>query len=221
MKPRVAHQKTAALTLVEVMVVIVVLVLLVAMLLPKLAAAKKRSGITCVNHLQQIGLSYQIWAGDNGGKYPFEMSVTNGGTKELNFGKNAWLDFLVMSNELSTPKVLVCPQDSKHLPPATNFSSELVGHISYFVGLDAKASNPRSILSGDANFEIGSVPVKSDVLELPMNAVIAWPVDRHKFCGNILFADGRVDQSYNLNTTTCLTNLLHQTGLSTNRLAIP
>ena len=222
MKPRVSHQKTAALTLVEVLVVIVVLFFLVAMLLPRLAAAKKNSrGPWCMNNLKQIGLSYRIWAGDNGGKYPFEMSVTNGGTRELNFGRNAWLDFLVMSNELSTPKVLVCPQDSKHLPPATSFSSELVGHISYFVGLDAKESNPRSILSGDANFEIGSVPAKSGVLELSTNAAVAWPVDRHKFCGNILFAGGSVEQSYNLNTATCLTNQLRQTGLATNRLAIP
>ena len=80
MKLRVAHHKTAALTLVEVVVVLVVLAALVAMILPRLAAAKRTSGPTCANNIKQIGLSFQIWAGDNNGKFPMEISVTNGGT---------------------------------------------------------------------------------------------------------------------------------------------
>jgi len=45
----------------------------------------------CVNNLKQLGLAMRIWAGDNGDKYPTSL--------------------VVMSNELSTVKILICPSD--------------------------------------------------------------------------------------------------------------
>jgi prepilin-type processing-associated H-X9-DG protein len=90
-------------------------------------------------------------------------------------------------------------------------------NVSYFVGLNASEDDPQAILSGDDNFEIGGIAVKSGLLELPTNSPIAWTVARHKFSGNILLADGSVQTV----TISALTNLLHQTGLATNRLAIP
>jgi prepilin-type processing-associated H-X9-DG protein len=201
-----------------VLVVIVVLVVLAAIILPALVSRGERDqGIYCPSNLQWVGLAYRTWADENGGKFPFELSVTNGGTMELNNGSNAWLNFLVMSNELSTPKVLLCQVDTKHLPTAANFSSQLAGHVSYFVGLDAKKVDPLSILSGDDNFEIGGVPVQSGLLNLASNTPLAWSAARHHFAGNILFADGSVQSLSNAG----LANLLRQTGLATNRLAIP
>jgi competence protein ComGC len=111
MKMSCSNQGNRALTLVEVVVTIFALAVLVAMLLPAFARAKTKGGPNyCVNNLKQIGLAYRIWAGDNDGKYPFERSVTNGGTLELNSGRNAWLNYLVMSNELSTPKFWFVPK---------------------------------------------------------------------------------------------------------------
>jgi prepilin-type processing-associated H-X9-DG protein len=217
MKPRVSNQKTAAMTLVEVLVVIVVLFVLAALILPFFARARTSRGVNCVNNLKQIGMSFQEWAGDNNRKYPFKTFVTNGGTMELNNGRNAWLNFLVMSNELPTPKVLICPKDKKHLPPASDFSSQLAGHISYFVGLDANTNSPQTFLSGDDNFAIGGVLVKSGLLELSTNTTVAWTADRHGFVGNILFGDGSVQMFYD----SSFTNWLHQTSVATNRLAIP
>ncbi len=132
-------------------------------------------------------------------------------------GKNVWLNYLVMSNELSTPKLLICPADTERFPPATNFSTDLVGKISYFVGLNASLNFPQAVLSGDDNFEINGVPVKSGLLQLSTNHATAWTFARHKFAGNIGLADGSAQQLSNSG----LTNLLHQTGLATNRLAIP
>ena len=221
MKPRVSHQKTAALTLVEVLVVIVILAVLAMIIIARnnrpidKRVAQK---INCINNLKQIGLAYRIWEGDHGDKYPTQTSVTNGGTMELTAnGKNAWLNFLVMSNELSTPKVLVCPDDKEHQPPAANFSSQLVGHVSYFVGLDAADNFPKSVLSGDDNFAIGGVPIKSGLLEFSTNAPIAWTASRHKNTGNIGLADGSVWATDNKQ----LVQKLIETGVATNRLAIP
>jgi prepilin-type processing-associated H-X9-DG protein len=101
---------------------------------------------------------------------------------------------------------------------ATNSWRELNNqNVSYFVGLDASAENPRTILSGDDNFEIGGVPVKSGLLEISSNMPIAWSAARHKFGGNIGLADGSVQSVDNIG----LSKLLDQSGLATNRLAIP
>ena len=217
MKLRFSNQRSHALTLVEVLVVIVLLLVVAALLLPALAKAKIRGGPNCVNNLKQIGLAYRIWAGDNNGKYPMQVSVTNGGTMELANGRNAWINLFVMSNELSTPKLLYCPADNNHVR-ATNFTTDFNNSkISYFVGLDANTNSPQVFLSGDDNFAIGGVPVKSGLLELSTNAPISWTAARHKFVGNIGLADGSVQMVSNSG----LTNLLHQTGLATNRLAIP
>jgi prepilin-type processing-associated H-X9-DG protein len=54
-------------------------------------------------------------------------------------------------------------------------------------------------------------------LELPTNAPIAWSAARHKFSGNYGLADGSVYQV----TTNGLRHALQQTGLATNRLALP
>jgi type II secretory pathway pseudopilin PulG len=232
MKPHFSNQKNHAMTLVEVIVVIVVLVFLAALLLPITVASScnKCQKISCRDNLLQIDLAYRVWAGDNGDKYPMQTSVTNGGTMELVNGNNAWINFAVMSNELSTPKILICPEDQSKTF-ATNFTTDFNNsHVSYFVGLDADEDHPQMFLSGDDNFEIGGVPVKSGLLELTTKSDVAWTSSRHFFAkahfwtlthlkpfGNIGLADGSVQQLDNSG----LTNLLQQTGLATNRLAIP
>jgi competence protein ComGC len=217
MKPRCSKQNNHALTVVEVLVVILMLFIVAALLLPALARPKRHSGPSCANNLKVIAIASRVWAGDNNDKYPFEISVTNGGTMELNNGRNAWLNFLVMSNELSTPKFLVCPEDTKAQPAATNFSWRLAGHISYFIGLNAKEGDPKRILSGDDNFETNGVPIASGLLDVSSNTPIGWTSVRHNCRGNFIFADGNWQPFSN----SSLTNWLHQTGLATNRLAIP
>ena len=207
-------------TLMEVVVVILVifvLMVLAVMLLPRLHAQKHNAPeINCASNLKQITLAYRLWEGDNGDKYPMSVSVTNGGTMELANGRNAWINFLAISNQLTTPKILHCPADTKHF--VTNLWSGFNNqNLSYFVNLNANESDPEIWLSGDAHFEIGSVPVKSGLLEISSNTPIAWSAARHRLHGNIGFTDGSVQST----TTSSLSNLLHQTGLATNRLAIP
>jgi len=217
MKPRFSKKTTNALTRVEVMVIIVILALLVAIFLPVLAKAKRRaSKINCVNDLKQVGIAFRLWEGDNNNKYPMAVSVTNGGAMELIATGNVAACFQVMSNELNTTKILLCPDDTRRVL-ATNWSTLNNSNISYFVGLDAAETKPQMFLSGDDNFAIGGVPVKSGLLQLLTNTPVAWTKTRHKLYGNIGLADGSVQQL----TTDGLRQAFQQTGVATNRLVIP
>jgi prepilin-type N-terminal cleavage/methylation domain-containing protein len=231
MKPRFSNQRNQALTLTEVLVVVVVLAVLIMILFPPGPVAKDAAiRINCVNNLKQIGLAYRIWEGDHGDKFPMQTSVTNGGTMGLANGNNAWINFFVMSNELGTPKLLICLADT-HRIAATNFTTDFNNsHISYFVGLDADETHPKMLLSGDDNFDIGGVSVKSGLLQLLTNTGIAWDSSRHvlpnvhfwtpareKFIGNIGLTDGSVQTV----TVQGLQQALQQSGIATNRLAIP
>jgi len=232
MKTQRTTRGSRALTLTELLVVVCVLAVAAALLLPALAAAKhKSSRINCVINLKQVGLAFRIWEGDNGDKYPTQVSVTNGGAMELAAAGDVSAIFRVMSNELATPKILICPWDTNRTA-ATDFAGGFNNsHISYFVGLDAKDKYPQMILSGDDHFTVRDVPVKSGLLELSTNSPIVWSPGRHvdsykphfwsktqnKPFGNIGLADGSVQ------TTTALAfqSALANTGFATNRLVIP
>ena len=182
-----------------------------------LVGRHKSARIVCVNNQKEIAASFRAWANDHNDKYPMQVSVTNGGTMELANGGNAWINFFVMSNKLSSPKILICPADTDKIA-ATNFATDFNNSkISYFVGLDADDANPQMFLSGDDNFALDNVPIKSGLLQLSTNAPISWTAARHTFSGQILFTDGSVEQT----TISLLRQKLQQTGIATNRLAIP
>jgi hypothetical protein len=146
-----------------------------------------------------------------------QVSITNGGSMEHAVAGNAAPTFLILSNELSSPKVLVCFADSNRVA-AVSFARGLNNsNVSYFIGVDASEENPESIISGDDNFAVDGMPVKSGLLNLWSNAPVIWTAARHHFAGNIGLADGRVVTT----SSATLTNLIQQTGLATNRLAIP
>ena len=215
MKPRPANQNTVAMTLTEVVVIIAVLAVLAVLFLPVLAISKhKRNRIGCVSNLRQIGIAYKVWADDNGGKYPMQISVTNGGAMELVATGNVVATFQIMSNVLSDPVLLSCPEDGGYFA-TTNFSADFTArNISYFVGLDAMDTQPQTLLSGDDNLVVNGTKARSGILNLHTNDSLAWTGERHGGEGNIGLADGSVQE---LNSA----GLTATAGLATNRLAIP
>jgi prepilin-type processing-associated H-X9-DG protein len=223
MKISLSANPRSALTLIEVLMVIVAVMIITAVVLPSLSLAPRGHGnslrIRCVNNQKQIGLAYRVWEGDNGDKFPMAISETNGGTMEFITGTNAWRHFQVMSNELSTPKVLVCPTEShQERLFATNFTFFNNSNLSFFVGVDATndETNPAMILSGDHNITNG-MSVKNGLLELTTNQLAGWTAEMHNKVGNILLADGSVQQV----SISGLREAVANTGIFTNRLQMP
>lgn len=107
------EQKKVGFTLIELLVVIAIIAILAGLLLPALAKAKaKAQRINCVNNLKQVGLAFRMFANDNSGKFPWKISVNEGGSQDA-ANQQTFRHFLAVSNELNTPKVLACPSDSK------------------------------------------------------------------------------------------------------------
>ena len=206
-----------ALTLIEVLVVLAVLLVLAAVLVPALLKARARSRNICCNcNLKQIGLGFRTWGLDHTDRFPMQVSLTNGGTMEWVVSGIAYPHFIVMSNELGTPKVLVCPAD-RDRNFATSFRTDFNNSkLSYFVSLDANQANPAVFLSGDRNLTNANASA-TRVLTLTSNQAVGWTSRIHSRQGNVALADGSV-QGF---SSTHLQAALRGIGAGTNRLALP
>lgn len=169
-----------------------------------------------MNNLKQVGLAFCIWARDHNDLYPMQYKQDEAWAPKLGDGTSIARCFQIMSNELGAPKVLCCPAD-KQRTPATNFTTDLNNtHISYFLSWESSGTNVEMIISGDRNVTNG-LPLDNGTMALTTNHPAGWTSEIHERTGNILLADGSVQQVCGSR----LRDAVRVYGLATNRLALP
>jgi hypothetical protein len=213
---KIRPQGRNGLSFVELAFVLATVALLLLVLLPGFRRTSASGSMgSCVNNLKQVGLAYRLWSNDNGDRFPFSVSNQLGGTSEFAHSPEVFRHFVAMSNDLVTPKVLVCPQD-KNRSWATNFATFSNSNLSYFVVLDADESKPQRLLSGDRNITGGTLS-NGFLRILKTNTLAGWTAEMHNRAGNIGLADGSAQQV----TDQGLQRQLGASGLPLIRLAIP
>jgi prepilin-type N-terminal cleavage/methylation domain-containing protein len=209
MRARSSHKvRPVAFTLIELLVVIAIIAILAGLLMPALARAKSKAvRIHCVSQLRQVGLAMRSFANDHRDLFPSQVEVNDGGARTR---PTAWEHFAVLSNELSTPRILVCSSD-KERKPALDFTGQPEGFtyttnrnrtLSYFVGTHAYSQQSQTLLAGDRNItnglpqleSCGPASLSSGAMSLDpsRSSAIKWTPPLHRNIGNICLADGSI-----------------------------
>jgi type II secretory pathway pseudopilin PulG len=191
MESRIARHVPRGFTRTELLVILLAIAALLLLFLPALPRGRRTQlQKQCLNNLNQAGFGFRYWA-DRGNRYPMLTTAASGGASEALTNREMFRAFQCLSNDLSTPSLLVCPADTRIA--ASNFASLQNSNISYFVGGDADESNPRLFMAGDRNWETNGVALPAGVTFLLSNAPVAWgPKTIHRGSGNIVLSDGSV-----------------------------
>ena len=179
-----------AFSLMELIVVLTVICILFALLIPvAINAIARQKRIGCVSRLKNMGLGYRIFATDHHDLYPWQMLSNAPPAKS--FDDALWL-YGAISNELSIPKILSCPADTRRA--ASDWLHLSRTNLSYFISLDSAETFPQSILIGDRNVTTNGVRIGPGIVKVTGQTYAAWDGTIHRLQGNVAMGDGSVQQ---------------------------
>ena len=233
MNRRSSRHRNQAFTKMELLVVVFVIAVVAALVLPARVKARERAmGSQCLNTQRSISVGLRLFAGDAGG-YPFAFlsQASNSAPGLSPFATNnpaeLWKLFQVAADDLSSPRILVCPSDrfrqradtfgTNGLAAEFSHPANRLNAMSYFLSLDADEESPGNILMGDrylttdpegetekgTRFLFGQQNFGS---ASPTSGSVRWISTIHGGGGNAAFMDGSAQQLTSSKLRQALTN---------------
>ena len=196
-----------AFTLLDLLVMLSIIAILASLMFPALGRAKAHAcRIQCTSNLKQTTLAFRMYAADYEQKFSWFVLPVDGGSAD-DIRQDACFHFRVLSNELKTPKLLLCPSDRTRTLAQT-WANLKDANLSYFAGLEADELRPQSMLAGDRNVTgtynstpcpaLNSIWIGLGLVGVPMGSSIdansSWTKDLHHGAGNVTLSDGSVHQ---------------------------
>lgn len=204
-----------AFTRTELVALLAVLSLLLAIVLPALAHDRARSSrIMCANNLRQIGAAIQIWGNDHGEQPPWDVALSDGGTKLHPLAVNVWFHLSWMSNEMNSARILLCPSDDGNaardfsLSPDAGYlhpnfrskaTSYLLVHSATLMAPGLRSADRNVGFDGDgpSGCPYFGTGLRFEANLRPYRGRFQWGTNMHGYQGNALSTDGGVAQLSN------------------------
>jgi len=194
MRARLTIQRVSGFSSLDMLTMVGVLAVLSFVVWPLMSPRPVRCGRSnCVSNLKQVGLSLRMWANDQQERFPWAVSTNEGGTLEL-IGSSVYPHLLALSNELSSPRVFLCPSDTARMRAMSwdQFTNDT--QASYFLGVDATEVQPQMLLSGDRNITTNGLSAFG-LATLTRFTAVGWKrASLHGAYGNVGLADGSAQQ---------------------------
>ena len=222
MNPRFGQSKPVAFTLLELLVVIAIIAILAVMLLPTVGHKQPATRMVCISNQKQVALGLSLFNSDHHDTFPWQASVTNGGTLETSSNGDVVPCYAAVTNYIHYPSIFLCRTDKTRsvvLPGATLSRT----NVSYFMNLDATLTNSPShaVLTGDRHLEVNRKSVAPGLFALSTNQTIAWTSELHPSSrtpgGGLSFVDGHVEWT----SQKTLPKIISRQTMPAIRLAVP
>jgi hypothetical protein len=209
-------------TLMEGLLIAILVFLLFIFLLPHESHLKQKAKLAvCMSSQKQVDLGFILWQSDHTNQFPWQVSVTNGGTMESAASGDVLQNFDALQAYIGRSAVFVCPTDPSKTE-ATNQMKLSNQNVSYFVGLDIGTNPSCSILTGDRHLKSGQVPVASGLFVHSNGLAMGWTRELHDKTpytpfGVMSFEDGHAQ----LVRDTNLDIVFQNQGLAASRFDVP
>jgi hypothetical protein len=178
----------------DLLLLVIAVALLLALLWPGLALTRARAHqARCLSNLKQIAGGCRLWAHANSGTFPWTAASPDSAP----LGSADWANlYRACSNELGSPRILVCPSDRQKRIAAGWAHLNGDRNISFFAGLDADAARPQTIVAGDRNIHGGGRGLDlAWSREMGQSIDAAWANTIHVNQGEIALADGSAQRT--------------------------